>query len=54
MLSKTVSPKTKAELICALQAASFRSVEVFEGIQLKQLPSSQRLKDTVSTVIVVR
>lgn len=30
MLSKTVSPKTKVELIRALQAATFRTVKVYE------------------------
>ena len=54
MLSKTVAPKTKAELIRALQAASFRSVEIFEQGSIKLMPSVDRLKRDQATVIVIR
>lgn len=53
MLTKTVAPKTKAELIRALQAATFRSVEVFEGDQLMGLPSTDRIRRAKGTVIVL-
>lgn len=53
MLSKTVAPQTKAELIRALQAASFRSVDIFEGDRLKDI-SIDRLKRTSGTVIILR
>jgi len=54
MLSKTVSPKTKAELIRALQAASIRSFDIFEGDQLGQLPSFSSLKRSGATIVVIR
>lgn len=53
MLCKTVMPKTKAELIRALQAASFRSFEIYEGEALRQLLSWQRLPKDGSTVIIL-
>lgn len=54
MLSKTVSPKTKAELIRALQGATFRSVEVYEGDMLRYLPPTAQLKSLGATAVVVR
>jgi hypothetical protein len=54
MLSNTVSPKTKAELIRALQAASFRSVEVFEADRLSSMPSADQLKRVGATMIMIR
>lgn len=54
MLSKTVSPKTKAELIRALQTASFRYVEIFEQGSMTLMPSVDRLKRDQATVIVIR
>lgn len=53
MLTKAVAPKTKAELIRALQAASFRSVEVFERDGLATLPTVDRLRRANSTIIVL-
>lgn len=51
MLCKTVMPRTKAELIRALQAASFRSFEIYEGDGLRQLPTGDRLRTNRFTVI---
>jgi hypothetical protein len=53
MLTKSVSPKTKAELIRALQTATFRKVEVFEGERLADLPDSHRIKLRGGVVIIV-
>jgi len=53
MLSKTVAPKTKAELIRALQGASFRSVDIFECDRLKDI-SLDLLKRNGGTIIVLR
>lgn len=53
MLCKTVMPKTKAELIRALQAASFRSFEIYEGDQTR-MGSLARLAKFGDTVIVLR
>lgn len=53
MLGKTVMPKTKAELIRALQAASFRSFEIYEGDSLRVIPSSDRLRKSRSTAIIM-
>jgi hypothetical protein len=53
MLTKSVSPKTKAELIRALQSATFRNVEVFEGEGLNQLPTIDRLKRVGGVVVVL-
>jgi hypothetical protein len=54
MLSKIHKPKTKQELIKALQAASIRSVEVYEGEVLASLPAKPDLVRQKATVIVVR
>lgn len=54
MLSKTVSPTTKAELIRALQAASVRSVEVFEEDAVTRLPAVAQLKRDRAIVVVIR
>lgn len=42
MLSKVTKPKTKAELIRALQAASFRSFEVLEGDKIVNVEATVR------------
>ena len=53
MLTKTISPKTKAELIAALQAASFRTIEVYETDRLGAVPRLDALRRANSVVIVV-
>mgnify|MGYP003661386325 CR=1 FL=1 len=53
MLSKIIKPKTKAELIQSLQSASIKSVEVYEGDDLKKLPNITKLiRDGVPVVIL--
>ena len=54
MLSKTIMPKTKAELVRAIQAASFRSFDVYEGDRLAALPAVADLKRAGATVVVLR
>ena len=54
MLSKVVAPKTKAELIAALQKASFRSFDVLEGAGLDKLPAKAALVRDGATVILLR
>ncbi|MES2986606.1 MAG: hypothetical protein V4808_01745 [Pseudomonadota bacterium] len=54
MLSKTIAPKTKAELIRALQSASFRSFEVFESERLAAMPSLVELSRVSACVIVIK
>lgn len=53
MLTKAVAPKTKSELIAALQKALVRSVDVYEGEHLTSLPALDRLRRSGATVIVV-
>lgn len=53
MLTKSVGPKTKAELIRALQSAAFTNVEVFEGERLGSLPPLAELKRKRASAIVV-
>lgn len=53
MLTKSVGPKTKAELIASLQKAMFRSVDVYEGDRLASLPALDRLRRANSTVVVL-
>ena len=54
MLTKTVVPKTKAELIRAIQSAPFRSFDVYDGDRLAVLPSSRDLARGGATVVVLR
>ena len=54
MLSKIVKPKTKAELIKALQGASFRSFDILEGQGLSGLASKAELARSGASVIVLR
>lgn len=54
MLSKIQKPKTKQQLIKALQSASIHSVAVYEGSDLNQIPSKPDLIHQKASVIVVR
>jgi hypothetical protein len=54
MLSKVTAPKTKAELVRAIQGADVRSFEVLEGAGLDRLPSKADLVRMAATVIVLR
>ena len=54
MISSLVKPKTKAELIKALQSANIASVEVYEGEDIKRVPSHARLSSHKVSVIILR
>lgn len=54
MLSKVQKPRTKQELIKALQSASIQSVTVYEGSDLNLLPSKMDLIRQKASVIIVR
>ena len=54
MLSKIQKPKTKHELIRALQSAPIKSVAVYEGSDLGSLPAKTDLVRQGSTVILIR
>ena len=54
MLSKIQKPKTKQDLIKALQSAPIKSFEIYEGSEVNQLPAKPDLIRQGSTVIVIR
>jgi hypothetical protein len=54
MLSKIQKPKSKQELIKALQTASIRSVEVYEGDNLAKIPVKSDLVRQKVTLLVIR
>ena len=54
MLSKIQKPKTKQELIKALQAAPIKSFEIYEGSEVNQLPAKSDLIRQGCTVIIIR
>lgn len=53
MISKIQSPKSKAELVKAIQAADIGSVAVYEGGDLSRLPSKADLARRKASVIVL-
>jgi len=50
----TQTPKTKQELIQAIQRSAIRSFDVYEGQDLSKIPSRSDLERTKATVIVLR
>ncbi len=54
MLSKIWKPKSKQELIKALQSASIQSVTVYEGSDVNLIPSKSGLIRQKAAVIMVR
>lgn len=54
MLSKIQKPKTKQELIKALQAAPIKSFEIYEGSEVNQLPAKSDLIRQGASVILIR
>jgi hypothetical protein len=54
MLSKVQKPKTKQELVKAIQGASIRSFEVYEGISLANLPLKSELVRQKASVIILK
>lgn len=54
MISKIQKPKTKQELVKAMQSAPIRAFEVYEGSELNHLPAKSDLVRQSATVIVIR
>jgi hypothetical protein len=54
MLSRVQKPKSKAELIKAIQSAQVQSVAVYEGTDINQLPSKADLIRQNASIIIVR
>jgi len=54
MLSKVQKPKSKQELIKALQSATIQSVTVYEGSDVNLIPSKSDLIRLKASVIIVR
>ena len=53
MLTKHQTPKTKQELIKALTQANVRTVAVYEGEDIRSLPSRDTIQRAKQTVIIV-
>lgn len=54
MITKIETPKNKQELIKSLQSAPIKSVEVFEGSQISNLPAKGDLIRQKATVIILK
>jgi hypothetical protein len=54
MLSKTQKPRTRQELIKALQSASIQSITIYEGSDVQQIPSKSDLSRQKASVIILR
>ena len=54
MLSKIQKPKTKQDLIRALQSAPIKSFEIYEGSEVNQLPAKPDLARQAATFILLR
>lgn len=53
MLTKIKKPQTKQELIRALGQANVRTVTVYEGSDLRTLPSKDMIERSKQTVIII-
>ena len=54
ILSRVLVPKSKAELILAIQRSSFRSFVVYEELETRKLPSLKQLVKDGATVIILK
>lgn len=54
MLSRIQKPKSKSELIKAIQSAPVQSIAVYEGSDINQLPSKADLIRQKASAIIVR
>ncbi|WP_397587632.1 hypothetical protein [Sandarakinorhabdus limnophila] len=54
MLSKVHKPKSKQELIKALQSAPIKTFKVYEETEINQLPPKSDLVRQGSTVIIIQ
>ena len=53
MISTIQKPRTKAELLKALQSANVAYVEVYEGADLSRLPAKTDLVRRKATVVIL-
>jgi len=53
MLTKVQKPKTKQELIKSLTQANIRTVMVYEGSEVRGLPSKDVIERSKQTVIII-
>jgi hypothetical protein len=53
MINKIEKPKNKQDLIRALNAASFRMVDVYEGSDIKNIPTKDIIERKNLTVIII-
>lgn len=54
MLSKVQKPKSKSDLIKAIQSAQVQSVAVYEGSNMNLIPSKSDLIRQKASVIILR
>jgi len=54
MLSKVQKPKSKSDLIKAIQSAQVQSVAVYEGANMNLIPSKSDLIRQKASVIILR
>ena len=54
MLSKVHKPKSKQDLIRALQSAPIKTFKVYEDTEVNQLPSKSDLIRQGATVIIIK
>ena len=54
MLSKVQKPKSKSDLIKAIQSAQVQSVAVYEGSNVNLIPSKSDLIRQKASVIILR
>lgn len=53
MLISRAAPKTKSDLLTAIQQASIRRISIFEDAEIRKLPSSNELQRKRASVIVL-
>jgi hypothetical protein len=54
MLSKVHKPKSKQDLIRAIQSAPIKTFKVYEDTEVNQLPSKAELVRQGATVIIIQ
>lgn len=53
MLNKIQKPKTKQDLIRAINQANIKSISVYEGSDIRNLPSKESIERSNKTVIIL-
>lgn len=54
MLSKVLKPKTKQDLVKAINQANLASFDIYEGNDISKMPSKNDLTRTNAVVLVLR